>query len=187
MPPSDMEIKSIDRRIGEIAGMISPIPDQLSNLFQKIDVEKDQRTAIDSEIKSDLRSIKEAYDRLLENVKAINRKTAEIDMVISRIKCDDCSEKINIIERRMSPILESVKEMNRILSILNGESRRLDSLDHELSILREDVDKLSKIVEGITNKERTIYDTIKWIGVKIVELLISVGTVYLLLKLGLKE
>lgn len=146
------DFKSIDRKIGEIFGILSPIPDQLSLIFDKLNREHQERLESDASIRSDLRSLSEKTEQLKECsviVESLKNKLHDIKRTFS-IQDNGNSNWANDVELS----LESIGcEINTIKTQIN-------TIKTEVDVLEGDKTKTNSIVKYIIDKIVTIVVTL---------------------------
>jgi len=176
---SDTNLGSINQKIGEIAGMLRPIPDQLSTLFDKVDAEKEHRSAADSKISSDLRSTSEEVARLGKSV-------AEICRGMEDMRCVENKRRLDQISALLDTLSATVKDLTRLLDFLDGRSKLLDDLKAEIHGLREKIKATDDGIAPLLRQEKRAWAVLKCLGDRILTVGVTLLIAYLLYRFGWK-
>lgn len=177
------EFNSLDRKIGELVGLFSSIPDQINLIFEKLDKEKENRTEQDQALLLELRSAAEELKRILERVSELETRTKEI-------RCDEHLKAIDKLKKDVSVTASVAKDLIRILEIKNGRSKWVDEIDKSIKgnyqDLSQKIGRLKTKVEELSKTRKDIKTIFKWIGEKVATIAITLLIAWLALKFGVK-
>jgi len=167
------EFSSLERKIGEIVGLLTPIPGQINTIFAKLDEEKEVRSDNDAKIKSDLRSVKEQADRSEAQLNALQQKTGNI-------RCSDHAKSLEEMRVELANFANLSRDIIRLFNVNSeGRSRWVDDTER-------DVGDLKTKVENLREGKKTLKDFAKKILDKVVTIAVTLLIAWLALKFGLK-
>lgn len=199
MSVNNEDLRSLERKIGEIVGIISPIPNQLGRLFEKLDKETQDRMSIDSDITSNYKSIGQTITQLSSTLQNAQNDINNIKSSVGNIRCEEhtvtivninnildeiklkVSDLVRLLEVRdgKSTITESVNDLKRIMKLKQGDSDWVDNVNDSIETLQEQV-------KSIINNKKSITSVIKYVCAHIISIIITLMIAYLMLYFGLK-
>lgn len=193
------DIRALERKIGEVVGVLSPIPNQLGRLFERLDKESQERLSGDANIKSDVRSITQSIEQLTSSLKALQDEVSNLKKLFGGVKCIEHTETINNMNKTFDEIKSKVKDLTRLLELREGNSavteavsdlRRIFKLvggdSKWVSSVNESLENLESQMEGINKSGKSLWNVIKYIGGHIITIIITLIIAYLLVELGWK-
>lgn len=193
------DIRSLERKIGEVVGVLSPIPNQLGRLFERLDTESQERLSGDANVKSDVRSITQSVEQLTKSLQSLQTEVSNLKLSVGAVKCAEHTETINNMNKTLddikfkvkdlarllelrdgnSPVTESVADLKRIFKLEDGDSKWANSVNEALENLEDQM-------ENINKGGKSLWNFTKYIGGHIITIIITLIIAYLLVTLGFK-
>lgn len=99
---------SLVGQIGQILGVLRPIPGQLTTLFDKVETEGRERLDADGKIRSDLRSAREELARLKESYEDDEEREKELQ------------EQIRVLQVSVAELTVTKKSVKALLVSVGG-------------------------------------------------------------------
>lgn len=168
--PGDGDL-SFEQQIGKILGFLEPIPDALRVLFQKVDEEVKARLTGDETLKSDIRSLREHFDRVVKELQALTD---------TRVLCaKEHQASFDLLSKTVKDLSDLLRDISRALSLKDGKASALEDLQKK-------VDEIDRVVKGFSKTEQTAWEVVKGFSSHVLSIIIAVVIAYLLFKLGIK-
>ena len=193
------DLRSLERKIGEIVGIISPLPNQLNQLFERLDKESRDRLSGDASIVSDIRSITQAVSQLSKNFQFFQNEILNMKTTIGSVRCKEHNTTISNISINLDDIKQKITDVVRILELRDGKSNLIECVTDLKRIFKlkqgdsdwvVDMDKAIKTLqnnfESISDNKKSITSVFKYIGGQILTIFITLLIAYLMIRFGLK-
>jgi len=177
--PTGKDFASIERSIGELVGMLSPIPDQLNTLFQKIDIEKDERTKEDRKVALEMQSIRDNVERLSRNIKDIEERMRDM-------RCQEHMKTLENVEKILADLRSTIRDIVRLLRLADGRSEWVDGVEEKHREIDAAIVALERKIAPLINTNKTIWGVFKNVGDRMLTIAIALLIAYLVYRFGWK-
>lgn len=191
----------MERKIGELQGILSSVPNQMAQMWERLENASHDRIAGDAELQNQIKVLQLTLNMVNKDLDSLKDDFKELSKSLDRSKClvhestlNEITMKVNTLQSSLDAlarIFESdgeepvslvtkLKHIARIMRIdHNGESFMINEMNKRLNDLEEDVSEYSE-------SRKSALGVAKTIAVHIAKIVGAIVVAYILIWLGLK-